>query len=141
MNGPAQPLIRLSTAKPILSTLDAVYEDTDEILTRLGISRAAFDDPDAYIHAIVMYQFFEEAAAATKDLHLLSKIGAKMAVSNWPPLVDATKDAKTLGSFLTSVVIVATEHSSSTEHHLDIHGKSAVISGKGILRRLLFPRR
>ncbi|WP_170474461.1 AraC family transcriptional regulator [Ruegeria arenilitoris] len=130
MNGPAQPLIRLSTASPILSTLDAVYADTDELLTRLGISRSSFDDPDAYIHAIVMYQLFEEAAAATNDIHLLGKLGTKMAVSNWPPLVGAAKGAKTLGSFLTAVVIAATEHSSSTEHHLDIHGKSAVMSGK-----------
>ncbi len=130
MNGPAQPLIRLSTAKPILATLDAVYDNADEILTRLGISRESFDDPDAYIHAIVMYQFFEEAAAATVDLLLLGKIGTKLAVSNWPPLVVAAKDATTLGAFLTSVVIVATEHSSSTEHHLDVSGKSAFVFGK-----------
>lgn len=130
MNGPAQPLIRLSTARPILKTLDAVYDNADEILTRLGISRASFDDPEAYIHAIVMYQFFEEAATATKDTLLLGKIGTQIAVSNWPPLVSAAAGANTLGSFLTSLVMIATEHSSSTEHHLSVAGKSAYLSGK-----------
>ena len=130
MSGPSQPLIRLSTAMPILMTLDGVYEDADAILTDLGLSRASFEDPDAYVHAIIMYQFFEEAAAAIPDQHFLAKIGAKLAGSKWGPLVAAAIDAQTLGSFLTQVVISATEHSSSTEHHLDIAGKSGFIFGK-----------
>ena len=130
LNGAAQPLVRLATAKPALKALDTACNEADAVLTRVGLSRASFDDTEAYVHAIVMYQFFEEAAAAIPDPQFMARIGAHLANSNWPPLVTAAQDATTLGSFLTAVVIVAADHSSSTEHHLQVAGKTATLYGQ-----------
>ncbi len=130
MSGPTQPLIRLSTGKPALSALDAVYDRSDELLTRIGLARESFDNPEIFVHAIVMYQFFEEAASATEDPFFLAKIGKMIAGSKWPPLIEAADCAVTLGSFLTKLVVVATDHSSSTEHHLDVSGKSGFLFGR-----------
>ncbi|WP_171181925.1 hypothetical protein [Ruegeria sp. HKCCA4633] len=108
MSGPAQPLIRLSSARPFLSTLNTACPDADELLTRLGISRSSCDEPEAHSHPIVTYHLFEEVEAATNDIDLPGKLGA----------------------FLTPFEIAATEHSGSTEHHLNIYGRPAVMSEK-----------
>ena len=86
MSGPTQPLIRLSTGKPALTALDAVFDRSDELLSRIGLARESFDDPEIFVHAIVMYQFFEEAAAAAEVPFLLAKIGKMIAGSKCPPL-------------------------------------------------------
>ncbi|WP_170469997.1 MULTISPECIES: helix-turn-helix domain-containing protein [Ruegeria] len=130
MSGPTQPLIRLATGKPVLTALDAVYDRSDELLTRIGLARESFDDPEVFVHAIVMYQFFEEVAAAAENPFFLAGIGKMIARSKWPPLVEAADCAITLGSFLTKLVVVATDHSSSTEHHLDVSGKSGFVFGR-----------
>ncbi|WP_171236545.1 hypothetical protein [Ruegeria sp. HKCCA6837] len=91
-----------------MSTLNTACPDADELLTRLGISRSSFDEPEAHSHPIVTYHLFEEVEAATNDIDLPGKLGA----------------------FLTPFEIAATEHSSSTGHHLNIYGRPAVMSDK-----------
>ena len=123
------PLIRLITAEPIVAELDRRGLPTDGVLDGVGLSREALFDPETFVHAIVMYQFLENAAKAANEHHFLAAIGEQVDVTKWLPMVEVSKDAMTLGDLLTGWNISATEHSTAMEERLDIHGASAVLSG------------
>ena len=138
---PSLPLIRLSTAMPVLAALDRRGLPTDAVLEGMGLTRAAVESPDTFVPAILMYQFCEEAAKAAKDKHFMANIGEAINTAEWPPLVEASSTAKTIGNFLTTVAIVATEHSSATEQTLEVRGRNAFFSAAGPLNHQSCPRR
>ncbi len=124
------PLIRLRTGAPIVVAFDKIGLPTDELLDGVGLTRTSFDDPETFVSAIVLYQFFEDAAAAAGTTRLLFDIGQAMDMTKWEPMVKATEDAKTVGDFLSFFAIEATEHSSATRQNLELHGDKAIVFGR-----------
>lgn len=127
---PALPLIRLSTAKPLVAALDQRGLPADAVLEGIGLTRAAVESSETFVPAILMYQLCEEAAKAAKDKHFMANVGETLNTAEWPPLVEASNTAKTVGNFLTTFAIVATEHSSATEQNLEIRGRNAFFFGR-----------
>jgi AraC-like DNA-binding protein len=124
------PLIRLSTATPIVTALDKRGVRTDAVLEGMGLTRAAFKDPETFVHATVMYQLCEEAAKATQDPHFMTQVGETIDTAGWKPLIKAGETAKTVGNFLTAFAIAATAHSSATQQCLEVRGQNAVFVGR-----------
>ncbi len=123
------PLIRLNTAMVVVVELEKRGFSADAVLEKSGLTRTAMDNPDTFIHATVMYRFLEEAAAATDDSLFFAKLAEGIDVTNWLNLQKNGGALTTVGSLLTAFAVAATEHSSSIQHSLVVHGKNASFEG------------
>ncbi len=133
------PLIRVRTGAPIVNAFDKLGLPTDELLDGVGLNRATFEDAEAFVSAIVLYQFFEDAAAAANNSCLLFSIGQAMDMAKWEPMLSASESAKTVGDFLTFFAIEATKHSSATRQNLEVHGDKAIVFGKRSFKPTFVP--
>jgi len=136
---PSLPTIRLSTAKPAVDALDRLGVDADSILEGMGLSRAAVANSEIFVPAIVLYQFCEDAAKAAQDEHLLVHVGESVNTAHWPPLIEASKSAKTVGDLLKLFAGSAAAHSSATVQNLEVHGREAVFFGRRSFKPSIVP--
>ena len=68
------PLVRLDLVAPILIELERRGVNSEEVLGSVGLNRATVDTKETFIHAMVIHQFLENAAAAAKDPHLSVRV-------------------------------------------------------------------
>lgn len=123
------PLIRLNTVLPFVRALEVGGISAEPVFERTGLTREALANEETFVHAMVMYQFLEELANEAGDVRFCAKIGEKLDITKWVSFDKGGTVINTLGSLLTAAAIVATEHSSSTQHQLEIHGANAVFAG------------
>ncbi|MGI9356416.1 MAG: helix-turn-helix domain-containing protein [Rhizobiaceae bacterium] len=133
------PLVRLSLFRPILVELDQRGINGEEILESVGLSRAAVDAKETFIHVMVMHQLLENAAIAANDPYLLARIGERLDVTDWPPLVKAGEQANTVGEFFTSFIANAHEHATSARQKLNVEDGSAILSETRVFEPSIVP--
>ena len=133
------PLVRLITAAPIVAELDRRDLPTDQVLEGMGLSREALFDAETFVHAMVMYQFLENAAEVAGEKHFSASIGEQVDLSTWLPTVEVAKTANTLGDLLFGWCIGASEHSSAIQERLEVHGQGAVLSGHRSFETTIVP--
>jgi AraC-like DNA-binding protein len=145
-NGPAGasgnatlPLVRLSLIFPVIATLERRGIDSDQVLRGSGLTRDAVETPETFVHAMVIHQFLENAAAAAEDPHLLVGIGEALDTTSWPPLIEAAREAETVGSFITLFIAKATDHASSAVQQLAIDGPVATLSERRTFKPSITP--
>jgi AraC-like DNA-binding protein len=123
------PLVRLVSAQPVLAELDRRQLPADMALESIGLSRKAMNDPDVFVHAMVMYQFLETAAETAGEKYFVASVGEQLDLTKWYPTIGIAEKALTVGDLLTAWTITATKHSSAIQQRLDVHGASAIVSG------------
>ncbi len=133
------PLVRLITAAPVVAELDRRGLPTDAVLEGMGLTREAVYDTATFVHAMVMYQFLENAAIAADEKHFVADIGERVDPAKWLPTIELSKTATTLGDLLTGWAVSATEHSSAIEQRLDVRGKNALLYGHRSFRTAIVP--
>ena len=114
------PLIRLNSAAVLVLAMDQRGLPTDKVLQGVGLARQAFDNGEAFIPAIVMYQLCEDAAKAAGDPAFLAHLAQSINTATWPPMANASANANDLGQLLTRFAVEAAEHSSATEQTLAV---------------------
>ncbi|WP_068111257.1 helix-turn-helix transcriptional regulator [Tropicimonas marinistellae] len=124
------PLIRLNSAAVLVAAMDKLGLATDDVLDGVGLKRVTFDDDDAFVPALVVYQLCEDAAAAAENPALLALLGESVNTATWPPIQQASANASDLGQLLTRFAVDATEHSSALTQSLEVHGHRAVFYGQ-----------
>jgi AraC-like DNA-binding protein len=138
--GPSSlPLVRLSLAKPVLSALAERGVDSDRVLQGVGLTREAVETPGTFIHVLVIHQFLENAAAAANDPNLLARVGETLEVTSWPPLIEASRDAATVGDFLTRFIGSAQDHATSAVQRLGVEGSMATLSEQRVFEPSILP--
>jgi AraC-like DNA-binding protein len=133
------PLVRLISAAPIAQELDKRGLPTDEVLEGVGLSREALDDPETFVHALVLYQFLEAAAEAAGERYFTARIAENLDLTKWFPTIGIAKNAQSVGDLLTAWAVAATKHSSAIEQRLNVHGATAILSGYRSFRLTLVP--
>jgi len=93
--------MRLITAEPIVAELDKRGLPTDQILDGVGLNRDAVSDPETFVHAMVMYQFLEDAARVAEDRQFAARVGEKLDLTGWFPMIGVAKNALTVGDIFT----------------------------------------
>jgi len=138
LNSPL-PLVRLISAQPVIAELDHRQLSTDRTLEGVGLSRKAMNDPNVFVHAMVMYQLLEAAAETAGEKHFVASVGEHLDLTKWYPTIGIAEKALTVGDILTAWAITATKHSSAIQQRLDIRGASAILSGYRAFRLTLVP--
>ena len=136
---PSLPLVRMSLIAPVLSALEERGANSDRVLQGLGLTREAVETPGTFIHVMVIHQFLENAAAAAGDPHLLARVGEALDVTSWPPLIEAARDATTVGDFLTRFIAGAQGHATSAVQRLGVEGSMATLSEQRVFEPSIVP--
>lgn len=121
------PLVQLSLLRPFVEELQRRNLDAETIMARSGIPIEAVDDPKLTVHVSVVTQAVEDLAEAADDRFLAAKVGGQLNTNGWPPLVNAAKNAKTVGDFLTRFVGQASKVANSAIQYLRLEGDIASI--------------
>ncbi len=124
------PLVRLRLVVPLLEALESCGISGHEVIERVGLTRDAIYDPETFLHASIVYQFMEEVAAEADDIQFAAKVAEGIDVTRWISLEDVGGRLATVGNLLTAIAVAATEHSSSTQHSLEINGRNALLGGR-----------
>jgi len=133
------PLVRLNSAAPFVAELDRRGLSADDVLDSVGLSRAALNDSETFVHALVLYQFLEAAAEAAGERHLGASIGEQLDLTKRYPTIGFAESALTAGDLLTAWVVTATKHSTAIEQRLEIRGATAILSGYRSFKLSLLP--
>ncbi len=133
------PLVHLTVLKPFVDEVQARGFDAAEILDIAGIPLELIDDENQTVHVSVIHEFLEDLAATVDDPYLAARVGGSLNTRGWPPLINAAKNAKTLGDFLTRYISEANQVASSATQVLRIEGEQAVLGDVRIFEPRIVP--
>ena len=121
------PLVKIKVLRPFAAEMRRRGVDPGKVFESVGLHEDMAQDADASVHVMVITQFVENAAAATKDAYFASRVAAKLELDGWPPLAMAEERAATISEYLTIFVSTANEIASSAQEYLHVDGKMAVL--------------
>jgi AraC-like DNA-binding protein len=133
------PLCRLSVLQPIVSAIRARGIDPEPVLASAGLTEEAVLTDDASVHIMVVHQFLENAAAATRDPTFAASVGLCIDTTGWPILQSALNEARSLGDFLSIYVSRANELATSVQSFLEIRGRHAIFGEKRVFKPTIPP--
>jgi hypothetical protein len=122
------PRVRLKLLIPVLEALDTTRADSDAILESVGLTREAISDGDTLVYVMVIHQFLEAAAEGAVDPHMMAKVAQSFDSSRWPPLIEASRKAKTIGDFIALFTNEADQHATSASRCLTSGGAMRVLA-------------
>jgi AraC-like DNA-binding protein len=116
------PVVRLVLALPFRDAAKQAGVDIDTELLPFGLNALAFDNPDIFVPATMMYDIVETLADATGDPHIGARLGLQLNLSDWSPLVSAAKQSRSVGDFLLRFSIDAYQDANSVIFQLQTRG-------------------
>jgi AraC-like DNA-binding protein len=116
------PVVRLVLALPFRDAAKQAGIDIDSELLPFGLNDLAFDNPDIFVPATMIYDIVETLADATGDPHIGAKLGLQLNLSEWSPLVSAAKHSHSVGDFLLRFSIDAYQDANSVIFQLQTRG-------------------
>ncbi|GAB5512157.1 MAG: AraC family transcriptional regulator [Hyphomicrobiales bacterium] len=133
------PLVNLSLLRPFLLALRERGVDPEIVLYSVGLTEDAVERDDETVHVMVVHQFLEACAVATKDKTFCACVGNRLDSSGWPMLETALHSGCSLADFLTTYVTGANVVASSVTAYLDVRGSRAIYGEKRLFRPTLLP--
>ncbi len=133
------PLVRLSLVEPFVAELERRGVDPTPVVEGVGLTREMFEDPEAFVHAMVVHRFLEDAAEAAGDRCFGATVGETLDLGGWPPLVEATREAATLGDFLSRFIQGAHQQASSTTQRLELQDDWAILGEERVSKPSILP--
>jgi AraC-like DNA-binding protein len=116
------PVVRLILVQPFLEAARDDGIDTDAVLSPIGMSSLAFNNPDIFVPATTMYDIVEELADACSDPFIGAHLGLQLNPFQWPPLISAARLSQSVGDFLLRFSIDAYKDANSVVFELKTKG-------------------
>ena len=113
--------------------------DPEPILASAGLTEEAVLTDDASVHIMVVHQFLENAAVATRDPTFAASVGLRIDTTGWPILQAAHNQARSLGDFLSIYVSRANELATSVQAFLEIRDRYAIFGEKRVFKPTIQP--
>ncbi|SFM63872.1 AraC family transcriptional regulator [Shimia aestuarii] len=92
--------------------------DIEAVLARYRIPRRALTDPAMLIEATALYAAIEDMAETLGDPHFCATVAIETARKGTPGLRDAARQARTLGDFLSQVVVEVSKQVDNVKYSL-----------------------
>jgi hypothetical protein len=116
------PVVRLILVQPFLEAARDDGVDTNAVLSPMGMSSLAFNNPDIFVPATTMYDIVEALADACSDPFIGAHLGLQLNPFQWPPLISAARLSQSVGDFLLRFSIDAYKDASSVVFQLQTKG-------------------
>ena len=117
------PLIRLSSVNPFLLELKRRGVDPRSLLKDLGLPAQVPASHDLFVASFTVYELVEKSAVLANDKYMGFHVGSILDLQSWDPIIDATKQANTVGELLTIFTVNAADHTSATKFHISTDGE------------------
>jgi AraC-like DNA-binding protein len=108
-----------------MHALEDIGIDVSEILEPCGFSVETVDNPEIFVHPVVMYGLVEAAGAAAGIRGFCTSVAENLDLSSWFSGADFVSEAVTIGDLLTRFTNACSQETTSTVHRLLIDGDRA----------------
>lgn len=120
--------IRLILAQPFVEHVEHRGIEPRPALTKLGLSKRMLQDPNATVHAEIIYGLCNALADLSDLPHLGCEVAQHFDLTTWPPVAAAAQKSDTVGGFFINYLMQVPQESSSVKHALQIDADRATYS-------------
>ncbi|WP_425045217.1 helix-turn-helix domain-containing protein [Primorskyibacter sp. S87] len=132
----ADGFIRVMLVLPFIRYVEQQGKSTKLVLKAMGLDVRMLQDPEATVHAEIVYGLCNALADLAGEPHLGCRIGEQLDLSRWSPVAEAARQSRTVGEFLCSYLMRIPQESSAVRHALTIEANRTTYT----VRRLIDTR-
>lgn len=132
--------IRLVLVQPFVEHIERSGADPRPALATLGLSKQMLRNPNATVHAEIIYGLCNALAEQAEIPHLGCEVGQQFDLSIWPPIAAAAKASGKVGGFLANYLMQVPQESSSVKHTLIVEADRASYGVSRLVRTENPPR-
>ncbi len=132
--------IRLTLVLPFIRYVEQQGKNTKPALKAMGVSARMLQDPEATVHAEIIYALCNALAEHAGIPHLGCRVGEQLDLGNWPPVAEAAHNSPTAADFLCSYLMRIPQEASSVRHTLTIEADRATYVVKKLVKTRALPR-
>ena len=133
-------MVRLNLARDFLAAAREAGADVSAVLLPLGLQPTSFDDPDLLVPATLMYDVVENLGNASGDPFIGARLGEKLDLLNWSPMIEAVRNGRTVGDLLLRFSLDANRDASSVEHVMETRGGRCTFAERRVTDSGRLPR-
>lgn len=117
--------IRVVLVLPFVRYVEQRGKSAKPVLKALGLDARMLRDPNAIIHAEIVYGLCNALADYSGISHLGCRVGEQLDLVGWSPVAEAARQSRTVGEFLCSYLMRIPQETSSVQHALRVEADRA----------------
>ncbi len=130
MTSGADGFIRAVLVMPFVQHVETLGLNPNPALKAMGLDPKVLRDPEATVHAEIIYGLCNELANLSDNPYLGCHIGEQFDLTRWPLVAVAAQNSRTIADFLCNYIMRVPQESSSVRHAMKIEADRTLYSIK-----------